>query len=274
MSKRVSRYFLSTVFVGLFATSMALSPAQGQEQSMNPKGPWSIAKIDRTAKGANSYCTLSRKYDGDVVLSLGRSQTEEYSLAIDFQKPVFEAGKAVKITLQPGPGQIRAYDMMPTSEKAIVIRLGWDTGFFDALNQSQQIKAKIGDKSYTFSVPEIAKGQTDLRNCMEELKTAGKGGALAASGKDVLMAEAGSSSHEFDATKNAVKVASAGPAKEEEKNEESLFDRLKGSAPKTNDEIAPKTTLTPQNVRRITKSLLQLNQILQALRLRLRPPLL
>lgn len=208
---RLNRFIASTLLTGLFVTTSMLTPALGQEKSLQPQGAWSVSKVDRSAQGGNSYCTLSRKYDEGIVLSLGRSQTEEYSLAIDFQKPAFAKDKAVKINLQPGPGQIRAYDMMPSSDKAVVVRLGWDTGFFDTLNKSQSMKVKIADQSYAFAMPEIAKGQSDLHDCMEELKTAAKGKSGGDAGtKDVLAAQAGSGSKAFDASKVEEGMKSAG----------------------------------------------------------------
>ncbi len=208
---RLNRFLASTLFTGLFVSTAVFSPAQGQERSLQPQGSWAVTKVDRSAQGGNSYCTLSRKYDDGVVLSLGRNLAEEYSLAIDFQKEVFNRDKALKINLQPGPGQIRAYDMMPTSERALVIRLGWDSGFFDALNKSQQIKVKIADQNYAFAMPEISKGQTELQDCMEGLKVAAGGAAgTGAQSKDVLTAQAGVAAKGFDATKAGEGSDSAG----------------------------------------------------------------
>jgi chromosome segregation ATPase len=229
---RMNKYLASTLLTGLLVTAAIISPAQGQEQSLQPQGAWALTKVDRSAQGGNSYCTLSRKYDQDIVLSLGRNQTEEYSLAIDFQKQTFEKDKSLKINLQPGPGQIRAYDMMPTSDKALVIRLGWDEGFFDTLNKSQQMKVKIADKSYAFAMPEIAKGQGELRDCMEGLKAAAKGGAPAEQTKDVLAAEAGGS-RDFDAGKADEKIAVAAAEKSVLQN---FADSIKAQEPSVNDE--------------------------------------
>lgn len=222
---RMNKYLASTLFTGLFITTAVFSPAQGQEQSLQPQGAWALTKVDRSAQGGNSYCTLSRKYDDNIVLSLGRNQTEEYSLAIDFQKQTFDKDKSLKINLQPGPGQIRAYDMMPTSDKALVIRLGWDTGFFDALNSSQQMKVKIADKSYAFAMPEVAKGQGELQDCMEGLKAAAKGGETAPQTKDVLAAGAGGSK-DFDAGKvdtGKIVVASADAKAQVAEQEKSIL---------------------------------------------------
>lgn len=229
---RMNKYLASTLFTGLFITAAILSPAQGQEQSLQPQGAWALTKVDRSAQGGNSYCTLSRKYDQDIVLSLGRNQTEEYSLAIDFQKQTFEKDKSLKINLQPGPGQIRAYDMMPTSDKAVVIRLGWDTGFFDTLNKSQNMKVKIADKAYSFAMPEIQKGQGELQDCMEGLKAASKGGEPAQQTKDVLAAEA-SGSKEFNAGKSDEKIAVAAAEKSVLQN---FADTITAQEPKVNDE--------------------------------------
>lgn len=209
---RMNRYLASTLFTGLFVTASFLSPAMGQEQTLQPQGSWAVSKIDKAAQGGNSYCTLSRKYDDGVVLSLGRNQTEEYSVAIDFQKQVFTKDKSLKINLQPGPGQIRSYDLMPASDKAVVVRLGFDNGFFESLNKSQQMKVKIADKSYAFAMPQIAKGQADLEECMEGLQAAAKSakGAdkTAAASKDVLNADP-KASKAFDAAKSGEKLAAA-----------------------------------------------------------------
>ncbi len=210
-----NRRLASSVLTGLFMTTCMLTPALAQEQNLKPLGTWALTKIDKTEEGGKSYCTLSRKYDDGVVLSLARNQTDEYSLAIDFQKDVFDRDKSMKVNLQPGPGQIRAYDMLPSSERAMVIRLGWDTGFFDALKSSQQMKVKIGDQAYAFAMPEVAKGQGQLQDCTNELQMAANarsGVAAAAPGTDVLAAAPTSTSNNFSASKAAdenVKTSSA-----------------------------------------------------------------
>lgn len=255
---RLNRYLASSLFTGLFVTASIFTPAMGQEQALQPQGAWAITKIDRSAQGGNSYCTLSRKYDDGVVLSLGRNQTEEYSLAIDFQKQVFVKDKSLKINLQPGPGQIRAYDMMPTSEKAVVVRLGWDTGFFDALNKSQQMKVKIADKGYAFAMPEISKGQEDLTQCMEGLQAAAKsakgGDKMAAASKDVLNADP-KANKQFDAVKadDKVNAAVAAPkpaipatpdkelvAQQEKSVLKDFAESIKSTEPSLNEDEAPK----------------------------------
>ncbi len=199
---KTKKYLVSTLLASTLVIAAAgLSPAGADEKTLSPQGSWSISKVDRTAQGGNSYCTLSRKYEDNVILSLGRNMAEEYSLALDFQKDIFDKDKAVKINLQPGPGKLRAYDLLPASSKAVVVRLGWDEGFFETLNKSQKMNVKIGNDSYAFAMPLIAKGQADLEDCMDNLKSASKGPgpATVIPSKDVLSAEPTQTSKAFDA---------------------------------------------------------------------------
>lgn len=216
------KYLVSTLLASaLIFGASGLVPAHGAEKLLKPQGSWAMSKVDRMAEGGNSYCALSRKYDDGIILSLGRNTAEEYSLSIDFQKDVFDKDQALKINLQPGPGKQRSYDLLPISSKAVVVRLGWDNAFFDALNSSQKMDVKLGEQSYAFSMPLIAKGQADLEDCMDELKTASKGPRPAhiEPSSDVLSAAPVQTSKAFDATRmreetEAAKIALA----EQEKN--------------------------------------------------------
>lgn len=166
----------------LIVSTMALSAAllwgastyeaSAQEKSIEqlaPKSGWSVARMDQGG-AANRYCALSRPYDQGLVLTLGRNMAEEYSVAIDFQAKKLNTEKSYPVTLQPGPGQIRAYEMLPASQRAMVIRLGFDESFLDAMKDSGYLKAEIDGKSYQFAVPNFSAGKSDLDNCLAGLK--------------------------------------------------------------------------------------------------------
>lgn len=143
-----------------------------QEKTINelvPKSGWNVNRINGNENTTDSYCALSRQFDQGVVLTLGRNQAQEYSLAIDFQTASLNPDKAVSLTLQPGPGQIRAYEMMPASQRAIVVRLGYDQSFFEALEASRFLKAEVDGQNYQFNIPNIGKGQQQLTDCMQGL---------------------------------------------------------------------------------------------------------
>jgi len=146
--------------------------ASAQEKSIDalaPQGGWSVARMDQGA-AMDRYCALSRPYAKGLVLTLGRNVAEEYSVAIDFQAAKLDTNKAYSVTLQPGPRQIRAYEMLPASPRAMVIRLGFDESFLDAMKDSGYLKAEIDGKTYQFEVPSFASGKSDLDNCLTGLK--------------------------------------------------------------------------------------------------------
>lgn len=140
--------------------------AQQKAGALKPVAAWDINQI---GSGSQSYCALSRLYDEGLVLTLGQNIEKEYSLAIDFQNADLDIGKSYKVALQPGPGQVRAYQLSPASQRAIVIRLGFDDSFFKALNQSKELKAQIDSKDYVFDLAEYAQGQATLDKCVSGL---------------------------------------------------------------------------------------------------------
>ncbi len=172
MHKR--RSLVSTLLLGsalLLGNGLSSSVAQGKAiAEMSPKSGWSVSRVDGNASTAESYCALSRQYDQGLVVTLGRNETEEYSLAIDFQSAKLNTEKAYSLTLQPGPGQIRAYEMMPASQRAMVVRLGYDESFFNALQSSSLLKVDLDGTNYHFKMPNFSTGKADLNNCLAGLK--------------------------------------------------------------------------------------------------------
>ncbi|NQZ13337.1 MAG: hypothetical protein HRT94_00755 [Alphaproteobacteria bacterium] len=167
--------FGKTVFALSFialtsVSSFALQKAQAQDKVtvINPSSNWAVTKIDQGQ--AEPYCTLVRQYEGGSIVTLGQNINEEYSIALDFQKPTFDPEESYSITLQPGPGQLRAYEMMPASPGAMVVRLGWDDSFLSALADSQMLKAEIDGAEYNFAFPDFSRGEEDLSACMDALK--------------------------------------------------------------------------------------------------------
>lgn len=207
---------ISVSALALLAGSIMAGSAFAQAPSvLQPKGGWSVTKMDRPSNGAGAYCALARQYEKDIIFTLGRNMTDEYSLAVDFQKDQMDTDKPYKLTLSPGAGQTRAFDLLPLSSRAMVIRLGWDESFFKALDSSRMLRVGIGDVDYSFNMPDIASGQKDLQACVDGLKETAK--ALGADGEqqvannDVLNAEAGAAAG-FSARKGeAEETAGAAP---------------------------------------------------------------
>ncbi len=169
---------LSKITLGAAGVALLLTtalPSLAKETpiiELSPKSKWTATMIDG-ATADDGYCALARQYNQNVVLSFGQSTKDEYSLAIDFQEEKLKMEKAYSIKLQPAPGKLRAYEMMPASPQALVVRLGYDEDFFNALQKSGQLKADIDGKNYQFAMQELSTGRDELRKCMAGLKGEG-----------------------------------------------------------------------------------------------------
>ncbi len=169
MKRIISTTALSSFLIaGILIGSYGVAPAVAQPgvNALNPVNAWGINQIGR---GAQSYCALSRAYDQGLVLTLGKSAKKEYSLAIDFENAGLDTGKSYKVALQPGPGQVRAYQLRPASQRALVVRLGFDDGFFKSINESKELKAQIDGQNYLFNLTDYHEGEAQLNQCMANL---------------------------------------------------------------------------------------------------------
>lgn len=176
----IRKWLLTTVICGglLAATGMAQSAeAAGVLQ---PNSDWAVSKLAANKTGGQPYCALARRYSNDLILTLARNAKDESSVAIDFQKPALNNTQSYRVSLQPGFGQDRAFNVRPVSGKALVIRLGKDYAFYDALNRSGQLTVDISGESYSFNLPGFDDGQKKLGACLVNLVEPAAGGGNAA----------------------------------------------------------------------------------------------
>ncbi|MBI4031749.1 MAG: hypothetical protein HY370_08715 [Proteobacteria bacterium] len=161
-------WLLATVMGGgLFLTGQAYASSGGTV--LQPVSQWSVSKIASRADDNNSYCAMARRYGGDTILTMARNSLQETSMAIDFQKNMLDSGQSYNIVLDAGFGQQRTFDLQPVSGKAIVVRMGRDEAFYDALERSGSLKFVVGDSAYSFSMPDIAEGQMQMQGCTASL---------------------------------------------------------------------------------------------------------
>jgi len=255
MNKSV-RLLSCTILGGILMGAPAQSKqAYAQsEASLKPVSGWAVTRINDDQSGSGPYCTLSRQYEDDVIFTLGQNKAKEYSLAVDFQTSTFDSDKAYQLSLQPGPGQMRAYEIMPASESAVVVRLGWDESFFDALNNSQTLKTAIGAKKISLHIPELSEGQQDLSACVESFDVADAPNANAGQPQDVLTAEPGATSRAFSARKVAGNKVEAEQAAKIEPAAGDQPENKEEKATATAKKLEPTPLVEPRVSRRVLKS--------------------
>lgn len=171
------KYLFSALACLLLSVQAQTAGAAQAPAELKATAGWSVSRA-ADDKGA-PYCTLSRPYSDNSVLSFARNVREEYSVAFDFQKSTLDTDTPYAVTLQPGLGQLRAFEILPASARALVVRLGFDEGFIDALAESGALKVQVAEKRYSYTIDDFAAGLNDLQACLQnEQADAGEGTPL------------------------------------------------------------------------------------------------
>lgn len=174
------RLLLSTVIGGGMGLA-ALPALAAAPQTFQPNTAWAVSMVEARNTGSGAYCTLARRFSGDMILTFARNARDESSLAIDFQKDLLKPSDTYYVTLKPGAGQDRMFEVKPVSGKAMVIRMGQDFAFYDALSRASSLKIDISGQIYEFMMPDMTGGQSELNGCLAALvqPAAGGDGAMA-----------------------------------------------------------------------------------------------
>lgn len=169
------RLLMSTVICSglIFAAGGAQAATA---QMFKPSTGWAVSHVAARSGNSGDYCALARRFSGDMILTFARNSRDESSLAIDFQQDLLIPSDTYYVTLKPGFGQDRMFEVKPVSGKAMVIRLGRDPAFHDALSRAGGLKVDISGQVYEFQMPDMAQGQTEMAGCLAALTQPAAGG--------------------------------------------------------------------------------------------------
>ncbi|MGQ0527068.1 MAG: hypothetical protein ACT4OY_03425 [Alphaproteobacteria bacterium] len=160
-----TRLLLTSVAAAALFTVVGASAVAQPAGFYESRTPWAVSKVAGDG-GRNSYCAMAKQFSQDVILTIARNLNGESSFAIDFQAPRLLPTSIVSVTLDPGAGQQRSYNLQPISSKALVVRLGNDGPFFDAIKKTGFLRFEIDDKSYSFNVADMNAGDMKLDACI------------------------------------------------------------------------------------------------------------
>jgi hypothetical protein len=161
---------LLVTLMGATALSGIYVPAFAQKGKVfAPATLWSVSALGGPQEGS-AYCAMARKFSGNSILTFARNGADESSLAIDFQSPQFIPDRSISVTMDPGADEQRSFDITPLSNSALVVRLGPDSDFFDALIHTGLLRMEVGDQTYSFNLSDMDKGEFKLTACLKNLE--------------------------------------------------------------------------------------------------------
>jgi chromosome segregation ATPase len=175
MNRQMRKWFLSTIVGGtlglaaLGPQALATSLPAGQIQMLRPTTGWAVSRIAANEAGSQPYCAMARKFGDNTILTFARNGKGEISVAIDFQRDALTTGQSYFTVLKPGYSQDRGFNVRPVSTKALVIRMGSDPDFFDALSRSERLGIDLNGEQYSFNMPGMQSGLHDVQDCLNTI---------------------------------------------------------------------------------------------------------
>lgn len=224
---RIRTSLLSTALAAALIISVSPTAVQAaQNVAYSPQGDWAVSRVAAKAEGKVPYCTMARRFGENVIMTFARNTKNETSVTFDFQPNTLAKGQSYYVTLAPDAAETRAFEVTPVSDKAMVIRLGQDEAFHQALKQSGVLSVDVAGLRYDFNLPDMGKGYQDLDGCLGSMVEPAAGGDSAPAPESILAAPVTGTGPK------AVPVASSVPGQENLSELEALKEenmRLRGA---------------------------------------------
>ncbi len=144
--------------VGLMAsTALAATSA---------KTGWSVNRVSSAAAG--SYCTMAQKYADDTVMTIAKNPNGQFSVAFDMPSKIFDPSKGTQVTLRAGD-QVVTSAARPQSENVIVVSVGSDPAFINALSAVGKLNVNVAGKNFDFAPAKMDTASDQLAKCVASI---------------------------------------------------------------------------------------------------------
>lgn len=164
----------TTATLALLSASSLFAPDAMAQKGvlLQPQTAWAVTNV---AEGSGDpYCAIARRFRQNVIVTMAENKQGQASVALDFRDGFFKPAKTYDVTLDPGAGEERDFQMKPISEQAFVVRLGSDEAFFRALSQTGYLRLGINSQNFNLNLADIEKGRATLNSCLSKIKSAAK----------------------------------------------------------------------------------------------------
>lgn len=164
-----SHFILSICSGLLVGTSLSNVSYAQNARFYGQASPWQVADVRGDDSGGHEYCVLSRAYSSDVAITIAENRAGESSIALHFLKGQVNVGGADRTILDPGAGQQREFSSIPLDDSSVMVKIGRDNAFFDALRKTGFMRVGLNGQSYNFDISDFEQGQSQLKACIATL---------------------------------------------------------------------------------------------------------
>jgi len=148
-----------------FAASVNLSlPAAG----------WAVGPISAKSDSGISYCSMKNTYQNGQMLVFARDGEGANSIALDFRKDQLEIGRQYEVTIHVG-AVTRRMSALAATRQVMIMQMGTDTAFYNALRHKSSIVFNLEKKGYGFNLDtSVTDALNALNDCSDSFQSGGK----------------------------------------------------------------------------------------------------
>ena len=130
---------------------------------------WRVSPISLKGEGKSSYCSMKRSFSNGKVLVFARDVSESNSIAFDLKEALLETGKRYSLKLMIQPGIKREIIAAAVSPQVLIMQMGHDLSFYDALKRKDELKIELDKGQYKFPLAGTSSALNELDACVVAL---------------------------------------------------------------------------------------------------------
>lgn len=116
-----------------------------------PEDAWIVKPISAKKSGEPGYCAMKNEFTSGPTMIIARDTTGANAIALDFHKNKFDTGIRYNMTARAG-SVTRDVDGLAASKQVLLMQMGVDTEFFNALAHKHAVSFTAGKNKYSFDL--------------------------------------------------------------------------------------------------------------------------
>jgi LysM repeat protein len=157
MSFRLKKILLSATMMA----SLTVFSHHTEARTLTAQTDWAVQKVN----AETPYCTLSRSYQAGAVVTIAKNANGEATLALDFQREAFDVTRPYPVVIQSG-NQKRNFAEKAAVPNALVLRLGSDQQFLQAMVENNALTIMIDNETFTLDLSGYNNAVSTMNQCL------------------------------------------------------------------------------------------------------------
>ncbi len=153
-----------TALVTVATSSQAITPAS--LGALKQLDKWKVGIVDPEGQ---SFCAMVNKFDKNFGLAFALSPEGYGSVAVDVTDAKFTPGDVYQVALKTNGSKAGTYPGRATSERSVVVQVGQNKAFYDALKGNAALGVGLPALNVEFTLNKFSQSYRQLIDCSQSL---------------------------------------------------------------------------------------------------------